>query len=84
MSKVSNYLTRQGTKAVVTRPSMSSGDEVVTLHAEFSIYDYVATHDYEVTILAYGQEEVDDYLREVESYFNVPSSVTDALELLSF
>ena len=78
----SSYLTRQGTKAVVTRPSMSSGDEVVTLHAEFSIYDYVATHDYEVTILAYGQEEVDDYLREVESYFNVPSSVTDALELL--
>ena len=78
----SSYLNRQGTKAVVTRPSMSSGDEVVTLHAEFSIYDYVATHDYQVTILAYGQEEVDDYLREVESYFNVPSSVTDALELL--
>lgn len=78
----SSYLTRQGTKAVVTRPSMSSGDEVVTLHAEFSIYDYTATRDYQVVIKAMGQEEVDSYLRDVESYFNVPSSVTDALELL--
>ena len=77
-----DYAYIQGTRVYVTRPKAGSSDATVKLTATFTYFEEKLDKVYEVIIPAFGMEEIYNYLDKAINAVNVPSNISDELELL--
>lgn len=77
-----DYAYIQGTRVYVTRPKAGSSDATVKLTATFTYYEETLDKVYEVIIPAVGMEEIYNYLDKAINAVNVPSNISDELDLL--
>ena len=77
-----DYAYIQGTRVYVTRPKAGSSDATVKLTATFTYFEEKIDKVYEVIIPAFGMEEIYNYLDKAINAVNVPSNISDELDLL--
>lgn len=77
-----DYAYIQGTRVYVTRPKAGSSDATVKLTATFTYFEETLDKVYEVIIPAFGMEEIYNYLDKAINAVNVPSNISDELDLL--
>ena len=77
-----DYAYIQGTRVYVTRPKAGSSDATVKLTATFTYYEEKLDKVYEVIIPSVGMEEIYNYLDKAINAVNVPSNISDELDLL--